>query len=88
VIIYRKLDKSESSKAAKQQPIIIQITSSVVAASVPPPMVGTDLMACSNVDARHCARQVLQYVESLKDAEANQAGNRSSFTTSSIWLFC
>jgi hypothetical protein len=45
------------------------------------------LTACSNVEARHCAQRVLQYVESLKGAEANQEGNISFFTASSFWLF-
>jgi hypothetical protein len=45
----------------------VQTTPYVVATSVPPPTVGTSLMTCSNADARHAARWILQYVESLKD---------------------
>jgi hypothetical protein len=57
----------------------------VATTSVPPPVVGICLTACSNADDRHCARRVLQYVQGLKDAEAVQEGNRSSFTTSSFF---
>jgi hypothetical protein len=66
-----KLTKSRLSKAAEQHPVIMQITPSVAAASVLPPVVGTSLMTCSNADAKHCARWVLQYVESLKDAKVD-----------------
>jgi hypothetical protein len=65
----------------------MQITSLVDTASIPPPTVGIGLTACSNAEARHCAQRVLQYVESLKGAEANQEGNISFFTASSFWLF-
>jgi hypothetical protein len=87
MIICRKPDKSESSKAAKQQSAIVHITSLVVAASIPPPVVGTSLTACSNANARHCAQRILQYLESLKDTKANQEGNQCSFTASSFWIF-
>jgi hypothetical protein len=43
--------------------------------------------AYSNADARHCARRVLQYVESLKDAEADWDGNKSSFIAPGYLLF-
>jgi hypothetical protein len=62
--------------------------SSMAAASVPLPTTGIGLIACCNDDVRHSARWVLQYVESLKDAEAEQEGNKSSFTTSGYLLFC
>jgi hypothetical protein len=87
MIICRKPDKSESSKAAKQQPDIRQITPSVVVSSILPPMAGIGLTTCSNADARHCARRVLQYVDSLKDTEIDQEGNKSSFTASRYLLF-
>jgi hypothetical protein len=51
MIIYRKSAMSESSKAAKQQPVIEEVTPSVAAASVPPPAVRTCMTACSNADA-------------------------------------
>jgi hypothetical protein len=74
MIICRKSAKSAASKAAEQQPVIVQMTSSVAAASVPPPVVGIGLMACSNADAKHSSQWVLQYVESLKDAESEREG--------------
>jgi hypothetical protein len=52
----------------------MQVTPSVVVASILPPMAGTVMTTCSNVDARHCAQRVLQHVESLKDANADQEG--------------
>jgi hypothetical protein len=87
MIIYKKPTKSESSKAAEHQPVITHITPYVLAASILHPVAGTCLMACSNADARHCARWILQYVESLKDAEADQEGNKYSFTVSRYLLF-
>jgi hypothetical protein len=88
MVIYRKPAKSESSKATEHQPVITQITPSVATASVLPPMEGTSLTACSNADARHCTRRVLQYVENLKDADAGQEGNKSSFTALGYLFFC
>jgi hypothetical protein len=88
MIICKKPTKSESSKAAEHQPVITRITPYVAAASVPPPMAGTGLTACSSADARHCARRVLQYVQSLKDVEADLEGNKSPFTASGYLLFC
>jgi hypothetical protein len=88
MIICRKPAKSESYKATEQQPIIMQIKPSMAATSAFPPVAGTCLMACSNADVWHCAQRVLKYVESLKDAEVDQEGNKSSFTTSGYLLFC
>jgi hypothetical protein len=81
MIICRKSAKSELSKATEQQPIIMQTTSSMVVASVPHLAVGTGLTDCSTAVARHSAQWVLQYVESLKNVEAEREGNKSSCTT-------
>jgi hypothetical protein len=59
----------------------MQTTSSMVVASVPHLAVGTGLTDCSSADARHSAQWVLQYVESLKNVEAEREGNKSSCTT-------
>jgi hypothetical protein len=64
------------------------VTSSMAAASAPPPSVGVGLMACSYNDARFSAQRVLQYLESLKDGEADREGNRSSFNASNYLFFC
>jgi hypothetical protein len=53
-------------------------TSSGATASAPPPLAGVGLTTCSYNDARHSIQWVLQYLESLKDAETDQEGNRSS----------
>jgi hypothetical protein len=45
-------------------------------------------MACTYNDARASAQWVLSYLESLKDVEADQKGNRSSLTTSNYLFFC
>jgi hypothetical protein len=88
MIICEKSAKSESSKAAKQWTVNVQTTPSVPAASPSTPVVGTSLMSCSNADARLSARRILQYLESLKDAEAKREGNKSSFTASGYLIFC
>jgi hypothetical protein len=56
MIICGKSAKSEPSKLAEKQPVNVQMAPSVVAASVPSPVVGTGLTACSNVDARLSAK--------------------------------
>jgi hypothetical protein len=76
---YRASDADEPSKADEQQPINVLAISSGVASSTPPPSTRADLMACSYNDGRHSAQWVLQYLENLKDAEADGEGNRSSF---------
>jgi hypothetical protein len=50
----------------------VQMISSVAATFVPPPLAGAGLMTCSNVDARSSAQQILQYLKSLNDVEADQ----------------
>jgi hypothetical protein len=52
-----------------------------------PPLAGACLTTCTYNDAKSSAQRVLQYLESLKDAEANQEDNRSSFTTSCYLFF-
>jgi hypothetical protein len=63
-------------------------TSSLAAASAPPPLVGTGLTTCSNVDAMSFAQRILQYLESLKDAGDDREGNMPSFTASRYLFFC
>jgi hypothetical protein len=48
----------------------------------PPPLVGAGLTACSNANATSSAQQTLQYLESLKDVEADREGNRFSSVAS------
>jgi hypothetical protein len=86
ITICRKPSKGESSKATEQQLARKHTISSVATASVPPPGGGggTSLMICSNTKTWHSTQQVLQYLENLKDVEADQQGNRSSFTASSF----
>jgi hypothetical protein len=59
----------------------------MAAASVPPPLVGAGLTACSNADARSSAQRILWYLESLKDVEADREGNMSSFATLGYLFF-
>jgi hypothetical protein len=84
ITICRKSTKSESSKVAEQHPAGNQTISPVAATSIPPPMVGTGLVICLNAEARHSTRQILQCLESVKDAEADREGNRSVFNASSF----
>jgi hypothetical protein len=76
----RKSTEDKPPKADEQGPVNMQTTSSMAATSAPRPLAGAYLMACSNADARSSGQRVLQYLESMKDAEAEQEGNRSSFT--------
>jgi hypothetical protein len=74
MIICRKSTDGEPSKAVEQQPVNVQTTPSLTVVSASPPLAGACLMACSNVDARSSTQQILRYLESLKDAEADQEG--------------
>jgi hypothetical protein len=80
MLFCRTPDADEPSKATEQKSVNVLTTPSGASASTPPPLVGADLMVCSYNDTRSSAQWVLQYLESLKDAEANRQGNRSSFT--------
>jgi hypothetical protein len=73
--ICRKSTKSESSKATEQQLAGKQTISTVDVASISPPVVGSGLTIYSNAEARQSTRRVLQYLESLKNAEAEREGN-------------
>jgi chromosome segregation ATPase len=44
-------------------------------------------MIRSTVEAKDTVLRVADFLEGLKDAEANQEGTLSSFTASSLWLF-
>jgi hypothetical protein len=84
--ICRKSTKSESSNAVARQPVGKQTILSVTAASVPPHVVGIGLTICSNAEARQPTQRVLQYLESLKNADVEQEGNQFIFTTSGYLL--
>jgi hypothetical protein len=45
-------------------------------------------MACSNANDMSSAQQILLYLESLRDVEANWVGNMSSFTALGYLFFC
>jgi hypothetical protein len=59
VLYYRTSNAGESSKAAEQKPIGVLVTSSVTAASTPPPLAGAGLTTCTYNDAGSSAQQVL-----------------------------
>jgi hypothetical protein len=79
MLFCRRSDANEPSKVAEQKMVNVLATASGAAISAPPPLVGASLMACSDNDAKHSSQRVLRYLESLKDVEADQKGNRSSF---------
>jgi hypothetical protein len=56
--MYRKSTDSEPSKAAEQQPVIMQMTPSLAAVSTPPPLAEIGLTTCSNANARSSAQQI------------------------------
>jgi hypothetical protein len=56
VLYCRALDAAEPSKAAEQKPYDALVTSSMAAASAPPPLAGACLTACSYNDARSSAQ--------------------------------
>jgi hypothetical protein len=41
-------------------------------------------MICSTIEAKDSVLQVANFLEGLRDAEANQEGTLSSFTTSAL----
>jgi hypothetical protein len=80
VLYCRTPDASELSKAAEQKPVDVMVTSPMATASAPPSLAGACLMACTYNDTRSSAQWVLGYLESLKNVEADQKGNRSDLT--------
>jgi hypothetical protein len=60
------------SKVVEQQLAAKQAISSVSTASAPPHVEGTCLTVCSNAEARHSAQRIVQYLENLKDVEADR----------------
>jgi hypothetical protein len=87
LITCRKFTEDKSSKADELKPVDMQTISLLAAIFVPPPLAGAGLMACSNADAMSSAQRILQYLESLKDVEADREGNMSSFTTLGYLFF-
>jgi hypothetical protein len=87
LITHRKTIEDKPSKLDEQKPVDMQMVSFVVVASVPPPLAGACLTAYSNVDTMSFAQWILRYLESLKDAEADQEGNMSSSTSSGCLFF-
>jgi hypothetical protein len=47
-------------------------------------MEGTSLSIHSNIEAKDFVLQITDFLEGLKDAEADQEGSLSSFTASSL----
>jgi hypothetical protein len=84
VLASRKSSEDGSSKRIDQQLTVTQITLSTTTASVPPPVGETSSIIRSSAEARDFARQLHEYLEGLKDAEADQEGTCSSFTASTI----
>jgi hypothetical protein len=79
MLLCRTSDAKKPSKSTEHKPANVLVTTSRAAASVPPPLAGACLIACSYNDAKHSTQWVLQYLESLKDVEGDREGNRSSF---------
>jgi hypothetical protein len=73
VIAHRKSSTGGPSKATEQQLAVEQVISYVATASAPL-VWGTCLSVCSNTKARHSAQRVVQYLENLKDVEADREG--------------
>jgi hypothetical protein len=64
----------------------VQTISSMAAASVPPPLAGTGLTACSNANAMSLPSGYFG-IWSLKDAEVDREGNMSFFTALGYLFF-
>jgi hypothetical protein len=60
------------------------MVSSAAIAPVPLPSGGTTWMIQSNAEAWDSARRLTEYLEGLKNAEADQDGTHFPFTTSSL----
>jgi hypothetical protein len=71
-------------KCADQSLAVPHVSSPIVVGSAPPPVGGTSLMIRSTVEAKDTVLRVADFLEGLKDAEANREGTLSSFTTSSL----
>jgi hypothetical protein len=74
-------------KRADQWPSAAQISSSTITALIPPPVGGTGSTIQSTAKARDVARLLADYLDGLKDMEANRAGTHYSFAASSLRLF-
>jgi hypothetical protein len=67
------------------QPLAVPHASSPVAAgSAPPPAGGTGSTIRSTIEAKDFALRIVDFLEGVKDVEANQEGTLSSFTASSL----
>jgi hypothetical protein len=60
------------------------MVSSIATAPIPPPSGGTTLMIQSNAEAWDFAWCFTDYLEGLKNTEANREGTHFPFTTSSL----
>jgi hypothetical protein len=60
------------------------IVSSATTAPIPPPLGGMTMMIRSNAKAWDSVRCLTEYLEGLKNAEADRKGTHFPFTTSSL----
>jgi hypothetical protein len=86
VTICRKTSEGGSSEHTDQKLTTTQTVSSMGVAPVPPPTGGTALMILSYAGACDSSRQLIEYLDGLKDAKADRKGTSLSFTTSTLWF--
>jgi hypothetical protein len=59
-------------------------SSPIAAASAPPPVGGTSSTIRSTIESKGSTLRITDFLEGLKDAEADQEGTLSSFTSSNL----
>jgi hypothetical protein len=79
----RKSSKDGSSKSAGQS-LLTTPSVLLVATSLIPPSGGTSLTIRSTAEASDSARHLAEYLEGLKNAEADREGTHFPFVTSSL----
>jgi hypothetical protein len=80
----RKSYEGGPSKCADRPLAMPQVSSPVVVGFAPPHAGGTSSMIRSTVEAKPSILWVADFLEGLKDAEADREGTLSSFTASSL----
>jgi hypothetical protein len=83
----RKSSKDGSSKSVGQPLLTTPSVLPIATAHVHPPSGGTSMTIQSTAEASDSARCLAEYLEGLKNAEADREGTHFSFVTSSLRSF-
>jgi hypothetical protein len=86
IIVCRKSSEGEPSKHTDRTLAIPWAYSPTATASTPPPAGGTSSTIRSTIEAKDSVLRIVDFLEGMKDAEADREGTLSSFTASSLWF--